>query len=136
MKTGYNGTVPNKYYSLYNFKEMGDMGKDPENIALKKKMDEFYESKGFHIKMEGKKEVSGGTEEMDMGTWFKKVMLSPPGLKMEGGSFNVHASASALGKLGAFMANKGSFKGKTLISEETWNDLHSDLKMTDKPLMY
>lgn len=34
------------------------------------------------------------------------------------------------------MANKGTFKGKTLMSEQTWNDLHSEPKVVNTPLMY
>jgi hypothetical protein len=31
-----------------------------------------------------------------------------------------------MAKLAAFMANKGTFEGKTLISEKTWEDMHSE----------
>ena len=55
---------------------------------------------------------------------------------MENCSVNLHASARTLAKLGAFMAHKGSFQGKTLISEETWNELHSEPKLSDLPIMF
>lgn len=47
----------------------------------------------------------------------EKCLWSREGLKMENCSINVHASARALARLGAFMAQKGQFKGKTLMSE-------------------
>lgn len=36
------------------------------------------------------------------------------------------ASARGLAKLGAYLANKGTFEGKTLISEETHNSMHAN----------
>lgn len=44
-------------------------------------------------------------------------------------SANMHCNARSLAKLGAFMANKGSFKGQQLITEEAWNQLHGDEKI-------
>lgn len=41
-------------------------------------------------------------------------------------SANVHASARGLCELGAFMANRGTFKGKTLMSEKSWEAFHAD----------
>ena len=38
----------------------------------------------------------------------------------------MHASARAIAKLGAFMANKGSFQEKQLMSEEVWEEMHSE----------
>ena len=38
----------------------------------------------------------------------------------------MHASARALAKLAAYMANKGTFKGKQLLSEEAWNKMHAE----------
>lgn len=37
-----------------------------------------------------------------------------------------HASARSLARLGAFMANKGSLDGKTIINEDLWSQLHSE----------
>lgn len=41
-------------------------------------------------------------------------------------SANIHASARALAKLGAFMANKGTFEDTQLISTEVWEEMHSE----------
>jgi hypothetical protein len=49
-------------------------------------------------------------------------------LKAEIPSFNMASNARTLAKLGAFMANKGEFEGKTLISRETWDCIHSEPK--------
>ena len=38
----------------------------------------------------------------------------------------MNCTARAMAKLGAFMANKGSLNGQTLMSEECWNEIHSD----------
>lgn len=43
-------------------------------------------------------------------------------------SDTTHASARGLAKMAAFMANKGKLGDKQLLSEETWNDMHSGLK--------
>ena len=37
-----------------------------------------------------------------------------------------HCSGRGMAKLGAFMANKGSFEGKTLMSEKMWEEFHSE----------
>ena len=39
------------------------------------------------------------------------------------------ASAKAVAKLAAFMANKGTFEGKTLLDEATWDLMHSDAQI-------
>ena len=52
-------------------------------------------------------------------------------LRMECLSGFLNASAKALAYLRAYMANKGTFAGDTLISEETWNDLHSEPKFAE-----
>ena len=44
-------------------------------------------------------------------------------------SAGIHASARGLASLGVYMANKGSYGNKTLISEETWRKLHSNPKV-------
>merc|ERR1719479_701474 len=44
------------------------------------------------------------------------------GLKAEGCSFNTQANAKGLGKLASIMANKG----QGLMSEKTWNEIHSE----------
>jgi CubicO group peptidase (beta-lactamase class C family) len=50
-------------------------------------------------------------------------------------NLSLHATARALAKLSAFFANKGTLKGKKLMSEETWNDFHSD-EQTKKMLTF
>jgi CubicO group peptidase (beta-lactamase class C family) len=40
----------------------------------------------------------------------------------------VTASARGLSKLAVIMANKGHFRGKRLLSEETWDKMHSSPK--------
>jgi len=37
-----------------------------------------------------------------------------------------HATARGIARLGAFMANRGTFEGKTLMSEKTWEEFHSE----------
>ena len=37
----------------------------------------------------------------------------------------MYASAKGLGRLAAVMANKGTFKGKTVLSDSAWEDMHS-----------
>ena len=39
------------------------------------------------------------------------------------------ASARALARLAAAMANKGSFEGTKILSEQGWNDLHANPKL-------
>ena len=43
-------------------------------------------------------------------------------------SRNCMASARGLAQLAAFMAGKGTFQGKQLLSEETWNEFHANPK--------
>ena len=43
-----------------------------------------------------------------------------PYLSMDGLAFNQQTSARSMAKMAAFMANKGTFEGKQMISEETW----------------
>jgi hypothetical protein len=38
----------------------------------------------------------------------------------------IMSSARSLGKLAAFMANKGEFDGKRIISESTWDQMHDN----------
>ena len=38
-----------------------------------------------------------------------------------------HCSGRGMAKLAAYMANKGSFEGKTLMSEKLWDEFHSDI---------
>ena len=42
-------------------------------------------------------------------------------------SANVNASARGLAKMGAYMANRGTFEGKTIMSESSWNEFHSNV---------
>jgi len=41
-------------------------------------------------------------------------------------SANTKASARSLAYLGGFMANKGTFLKKTIMSEETWTKFHAN----------
>ena len=38
----------------------------------------------------------------------------------------IMSSARSLGKLAAFMANKGEFDDKRIISESTWDQMHDN----------
>ena len=44
----------------------------------------------------------------------------------EGHSFNIHASATGMAKMAAYMANKGNFRGKSILSSETVEEFHSN----------
>ena len=46
-------------------------------------------------------------DKVDIMTMIKELFWKPIGLRMENGSTTMLASARALAKLGAFMANKG-----------------------------
>jgi CubicO group peptidase (beta-lactamase class C family) len=48
------------------------------------------------------------------------------GMKADCLALSLQATARGLAKLAAFMANKGTFQGQKLMSEETWNDFMSD----------
>ena len=39
------------------------------------------------------------------------------------------ASARGLAKLGAFMVHRGTYKGETLMSKETWEEMHAEPKV-------
>ena len=41
-------------------------------------------------------------------------------------SANISASARGLAKLGTYMTNKGTADGKTIMSEASWQEFHSD----------
>ena len=41
-------------------------------------------------------------------------------------SANTKASARGLAYLGGFMANKGTFQGKTILTEEAWEKFHGN----------
>jgi hypothetical protein len=47
-----------------------------------------------------------------------------------------YASARGLAKLSSIMANKGFYpdKNKKILSDETWNDYHSDPTTREEPL--
>lgn len=45
-------------------------------------------------------------------------------------SANVGSSARGLAKLGAYMSNKGTFNGKTIMSQKTWDVFHGDESTT------
>jgi hypothetical protein len=50
--------------------------------------------------------------------------------KGEFGSAGNHSSGRGMAKLGAYMANRGSLNGKTLMSETTWEEFHSEPDFT------
>jgi hypothetical protein len=37
-----------------------------------------------------------------------------------------HSNARGMAKMAAFMANKGTFEGKTILSEKVWEEFHSE----------
>ena len=55
-----------------------------------------------------------------------KFTGAPAGMKAECLNLSMYATAQGLAKLAAFMANKGTLGGKQLMSEEVWNDFHTD----------
>ena len=55
-------------------------------------------------------------------------LLSSPIVSGELPSTNGHASANALGKIAAVMANKGELNGERIMSEKTWDAMHKDYK--------
>ena len=59
---------------------------------------------------------------------FFKIRNDPLYLEGETPSCNVTASARGLAILGAIMANKGQFRGKRLIGEDTWEQMHSEAR--------
>ena len=69
--------------------------------------------------MEKTKEIDHGDPNAKILDHMKNLFWEPVGYKMENCSIGLLASSRALAKLGAFMANKGTFMGKTLMSEET-----------------
>ena len=44
-------------------------------------------------------------------------------------SYLMHSNAKSIAKLAAFMANKGFLNEKVLISEDSWDKMHSDQKL-------
>ena len=52
----------------------------------------------------------------------------------ETGSSNFHATARGLGLLAASMANGGSLKGKTILSPEAFEALHSTPTVEQEPI--
>jgi hypothetical protein len=62
---------------------------------------------------------------------FFKIRNDLEYLEGETASCNVVASARGLAKLGAIMANKGHYRGKRLLSEETWHLMHSSPRIED-----
>lgn len=53
----------------------------------------------------------------------------PNMLKGETPSANHISNARSIGKLAAYMANKGTLNGKQLLSEKAWNKFHADPKI-------
>jgi CubicO group peptidase (beta-lactamase class C family) len=49
--------------------------------------------------------------------------------KSEIPSVGNHCSGRGMSRLAAFMANKGTFEGQTLLSEPIWEQFHSDAKV-------
>ena len=52
---------------------------------------------------------------------FKTMLTSKEVLKGESASFATITNARSLGKLAAFMANKGTLNGQQLLSREAWD---------------
>ena len=119
LKTMFKGSSKNTYAvgSIGDLKKGGDRDK-----PVKDQVNAIFKEKGFEQKMDTPNghEFDYGDPNWDIIKSIQNVWWDPVGLKMENASVNLHSSARALSKLGAFMANKGTFRGKTLISEETW----------------
>ena len=68
---------------------------------------------------------ANGSDSMAL---FNIELQLPYYLDREDPSANCNVSARSLGRLGAFMANKGSLGDEKMISEETWDKAHSGEK--------
>lgn len=64
-------------------------------------------------------------QEYKDGTDFK-IFRTPTSKMSEVNSVTTFATARGLAKFAGYMANKGTMNGKQLLSEETWNEMHSD----------
>jgi CubicO group peptidase (beta-lactamase class C family) len=83
--------------------EMKAAGGYPEYLDQAREDEEIYDTKGN-----------------------KKFMFSKMMSKFEIPSANMSSNARSLAKLSAFMAQKGSLNGKSLMSEDTWNAMHEE----------
>ena len=103
------------------FGELAGAGKLMEESNKKK--DEWFTGNKAREAME----IDFGTAKYnDMIKFFDGEMTKKPFQQGETPSASMNSSARSLAKLGAFMANKGSLQEKQLISEQTWDDLHSE----------
>ena len=50
---------------------------------------------------------------------------------MEALSISIHSNANSMAKLAAYMANKGTFQGKCMLSESAWTMLHDGGKVAE-----
>jgi hypothetical protein len=95
---------------LGKFGELDERGQKQQDVNAPN--DDFRKNKIFIV------EEAGGLE--------KNYVMTTLGKKTEVPSTSCEATARGLAKFAAFMANKGSFGGKQLISEATWTDAHSE----------
>lgn len=58
--------------------------------------------------------------------FFLDLTKYKPLIEGESASAFSFSSARALAKLAAAMANKGSFEGTKILSEQGWNDFHAN----------
>ena len=60
-------------------------------------------------------------------------MNDPHYIRAQSGSCGGYCSARGLAKLGQVMAHRGSFNGMKLMSEKTWDIMHSDPILLEEP---
>ena len=66
---------------------------------------------------------------------FMHIVNTPEYRMGEAASWNVHATADGMAKLGAYMVNGGSLNGRRLLSQETIDEFHSNpVTETEIPL--
>jgi CubicO group peptidase (beta-lactamase class C family) len=114
---------PKTSYVNMTMGEMSALSKSEEVLKAEKKAAGLNE-----YQMSGDMEVDIGKKVSEMEG---ECLLGKDKkwLAGEGFSGNVITNAKGLAKMGAFMANKGSFQGKQYISEETWNLFHGEQKL-------
>lgn len=66
--------------------------------------------------------------EIDRMGFVLNLTKHKPLMEGESASAFSFSTARALAKLGAAMANKGSFEGTKILSEQGWNDFHANPK--------
>lgn len=104
------------------------MGKTADG-AVKRDLDEATKKRlnAENGGMVYKSEYEGCDGNVDMGIkWYNHRDCRTSEMP----SANVLASAKGLAKLGAYMANKGTFEGKTIMSEQGFDNMHGDLNQT------